>query len=779
MLSTRDMDRSWAFLLWCVFGFFPLLVGTDGAYQKAARQLESLTTHTSGVLNDLPEEIRARRVGQVQQKVTVTNDGVIKVHRSFSCKPQLCVESQPKLFEASGDHCIVLSELRKGRRYRIEPHRHEGFVRIVECGAGWSIDVSKPTEVDSVASLIATLAEKSADTKASPSSLPSEMARAAGFRYLVVAPRCEDVADTVHVLTHSEPSPNMGAYLTKLSPDAIEKVLHESFNRLPLFFFQLETLDTGTFYTQSIPGANFFTSYSLDAQTPQSVVSTEGEKLQSFFTKSAHVGICCTSMFDLSKPVQVLCRPCDQHALQKAAKSSQVTVAKRGWTLCDPLELFPSPPHGTTSNWIEGINDNSDDVLRYCLLDKPLTPNLVRYMLYTEIPDLRSLLKMTSCYGKGRSIEETICLSSQTLHKRAGTFSPEMLKVLRIALFTHELGAPFGSEAEVEYNSWPIALAVGERMGFSEGQKQALRTLIATSPVALVRKKTFKESLLQTLVLESEVANGVGTSLGEWLDMKRCFVKILTNQFRSTPRVEGLLRTIDGVQRKCSSLLPFGLPGGTRFMRGPYETRGPYSSYIWEMRDHLHRDGLSLKRRREKFERMIVDNGKSVLKGRFWNWLDKETKGQIAPCLYLRPQDREAYLARFENGLLVHPALSSKSGDVETMFVVDEWGRLYIGIKKDGTGKQDLGFNHASFMHGGSVASAGKLTFRSGKAILITDHSGHYRCGAKEIQVALKVLESMGVAIDDIEVHVGSGRSCDKQQWSSGKAFTSRSTASS
>lgn len=425
------------------------------------------------------------------------------------------------------------------------------------------------------------------------------------------------------------------------------------------------------------------------------------------------------------------------------------------------------------------MNENSDDVLRYCLLNRPLTPNLVRYVLYTEIPDLRSLLKMASYYGKGLSIEETIYLSSMALCARASRFSPEMLKVLRVALFTHELGAPFGSEAEVDYNSWSIALAVGEKVGFSEGQKQALRALIATSPVTLIRKKASKESLLQTLVQESDTANKIGTSLGQWLDTKRCFVKILANQLRSTPRVEDALRTIESVQKKCASLLPFALPSGTRFMRGPYETREPYSSYIWEMRDRLHRDGLSLKRRREKFEHMIVDSGKTALKGKFWNWLDKETKGQLAPCLYLRSEDREEFLARFERGLLVHPSLPSMSDDVETMFVVDEWGHLYIGIKRDGTSKQDPGFNHASFLNGGNVASAGKLTFRSGKPILITDHSGHYRCGPKEIQVVLKVLESMGVAIEDIEVHVGSGHGGEKQQWSSGKAFTSRSTASS
>jgi hypothetical protein len=452
MLRAVDMKRSSFYykicVLWFIFASFPILVGSQGAYQKAARQLESVATHTNGVLNDLPDEIRARRVGPVHQKVTVSDDGIITVHRSFVCKPQLGVEGHPKPFEASGDHTIIVSELRKGKRYRVEPHRHEGLVLVTDCGASWSIDASSPREVESIASLIATLAANAPDVPVA-SSLPSEMARTAGFRYLVVAPRCEDIADAVGVLTYSEPSPHMCAWLTKLSPDATEEVLHESFNRLPLFFFKLETLDTGAFYTQPIPGANFYAPYSLDAQTPQSAVSADGKGLQNFFAKSAHVGICCTSMFDLSAPTRVLYRPEDRHALQKAAKLSHIAFDKKGWVSCDPLETFPSPPTGTTLTWFGGINDNSDDVLRYCLLDRPLTPNLFRYVLCHEFSALHSLLKMPSCYGKDRSIEEMVYLSSMALYKRSAMIPPSLLKVLHVALFAHELGGPFGPEAEV------------------------------------------------------------------------------------------------------------------------------------------------------------------------------------------------------------------------------------------------------------------------------------------------------------------------------------------
>ena len=48
------------------------------------------------------------------------------------------------------------------------------------------------------------------------------------------------------------------------------------------------------------------------------------------------------------------------------------------------------------------------------------------------------------------------------------------------------------------------------------------------------------------------------------------------------------------------------------------------------------------------------------------------------------------------------------------------------------------------------MASAGKLTFKGGKVIGITDHSGHYRCGADELAVALSVLEKMGVSLDQV-----------------------------
>jgi hypothetical protein len=278
---------------------------------------------------------------------------------------------------------------------------------------------------------------------------------------------------------------------------------------------------------------------------------------------------------------------------------------------------------------------------------------------------------------------------------------------------------------------------------------------------------------------KNEFAANSCSRIGQWLDVKRCFIKILLERFRSTPRTDNALRTIDRLQVEYRSLLPFALPIGTQLFHGPYEVRELYSSYIWEVRDRLHRDGLSLKRRREKFEHLIVDSGKSALKGRFWSWLDKETKGQLVPCRYVQPKDREEYLARFENGVLVHPSLPSVGGDVEAMFVVDEWGNMYIGIKSEGKSKQDPGFNHASLLCGGNVASAGKITFRSGKPIHMTDHSGHYRCGAKEMEIALRVLQTMGVAIESIEVHAGSGRGKDKQQCPLGGVFTSQSIAAS
>jgi len=117
----------------------------------------------------------------------------------------------------------------------------------------------------------------------------------------------------------------------------------------------------------------------------------------------------------------------------------------------------------------------------------------------------------------------------------------------------------------------------------------------------------------------------------------------------------------------------------------------------------------------------------------------------------MNDKEREQYRARFDDGVLVFPKLPSIE-DVEMMFVLDEWGRLYIGMKNDGERPDEKGFNHASFLGGRPVASAGKLIFREGRVIGITDHSGHYRCGRNELALALEALQKMGVTINQVHV---------------------------
>lgn len=115
---------------------------------------------------------------------------------------------------------------------------------------------------------------------------------------------------------------------------------------------------------------------------------------------------------------------------------------------------------------------------------------------------------------------------------------------------------------------------------------------------------------------------------------------------------------------------------------------------------------------------------------------DKSTsKKQKRPCrVHISP-------ATFLNHLL---RSSVKPGT--WIYVTDTLGRLYVSIKNSGT------FQHASFLSGARIRSAGAIAVENGRLTYLSPLSGHYRPTTKSFRDFLASLDDSGVDLSALKV---------------------------
>lgn len=79
------------------------------------------------------------------------------------------------------------------------------------------------------------------------------------------------------------------------------------------------------------------------------------------------------------------------------------------------------------------------------------------------------------------------------------------------------------------------------------------------------------------------------------------------------------------------------------------------------------------------------------------------------------------------------------------IYVADTMGRLYVGIKSSGA------FQHASFLSGGRIASAGSIGITDGKLTYLSPLSGHYRPTTKSFRAFVANLKEAGVDLSELK----------------------------
>ena len=719
-------------LLMCLY-----TTSCHGIDRKAAHEFEQVVKKGVCVLSSFPEEIRARRSGSMEQNITVSDDGVLSLSFSFPCRPFSEDERNAKNLLVKSNKQFLLQDFKAGDTKHYEANKLLNTLSFFDHNVAWMIAFRSSSDFDHAATSLEKLIQ-SCKERVIPHKKPSEIARENGFQFLVFAPRAASIDDELRLLKTPIQSSSLVCWLTKSDSTTTEKVLEESCGALPLFFYDLDILDNGLFYTVSSPGMTSFCQYDLNNECVQSVYSDDGGNLGAYFGRATYCGIHFEKMPSLSTPKALITDGSEKKMLSKTkARGIHVDAAQ---IIQVPFDLSPSEKvQDCFPCLLHPLNSNSIGILRFILLRGRVTRESLKVVM-REFPELSSLLKMKSHYRKDLSLEECLLMRLKTLYSIEGQLSPFAQKVLRVACMSSEFGAPFGTDEELFYNTWPFALSIAEMVGFSENEKLALSALLRTQPIPDIKMK--EEKLLTAFLSESLQADEIGISLGEWLSLRQSYDCILARQFRTVPEsVSAPLKKLKKFSNQYKMIVPFGIPLGKFVFKSSLPTRNLFSAYIWEVRDAKHREGLPLKKCRDKFEKMMLEKPKSPWKGRFFAWVDKECdRVRAFPDTYLETEAARApYLASFQDRILVSPSFPQET-EVELLFVIDARGRVFVGQEKRAQGEDRPGFSHASFFAGGPVAAAGKLVVRGGHIIRCTIGSDFYPSGPQEEKLAADVL---------------------------------------
>lgn len=80
------------------------------------------------------------------------------------------------------------------------------------------------------------------------------------------------------------------------------------------------------------------------------------------------------------------------------------------------------------------------------------------------------------------------------------------------------------------------------------------------------------------------------------------------------------------------------------------------------------------------------------------------------------------------------------------IYVADTVGRLYVGIKSSGA------FQHASFLSGARISSAGSIGIENGQLVYLSPLSGHYRPTTKSFKAFIESQKKQGVDLSKLKV---------------------------
>lgn len=123
---------------------------------------------------------------------------------------------------------------------------------------------------------------------------------------------------------------------------------------------------------------------------------------------------------------------------------------------------------------------------------------------------------------------------------------------------------------------------------------------------------------------------------------------------------------------------------------------------------------------------------------------------------YCTPEERDGYLITVEHGVVKDASGNPyHTGAKETAFSGAGWAIYVMDFDKNFYSESHIinEFHHSSFLAGGPVLGAGELAVDSGRLVALTNKTGHYQAGEKELERTLEVLQSYGVDLASIKVN--------------------------
>lgn len=804
---------------------------------RAVATFQKITTHNKGILPHLPIEIRLQRTGPIKQETSISANGVLTVTISFSCKASgLTVQdSSSQEIPCTTKKSFQLSDFSEGKRCRYEINRMMNSLVLHDGSTPCYIAFQTKADFDQAIKIFSILVNQSIalapaqEDQTNRSSLSlQEIAQESGFTWIAVLPRHETFEEMLSLVNQPSSISKNGTifWLTKKDPQVeAEKILLEANNISPIFLYPLSTLNESSFVTLPFVGAEEPALFSTPSQA-QSVFSHDTTSLRSIGKSADILPIRMESYFPLTTPSIIISRGSDERALKRALKKKESSSALGQNSSHDgnhvdcsivsitPQYYFEETPEGSTLKWLTGSAINSDDCLRALFFrkDKPLRETITH--LYREYPFLKSIFQAKSRIRKGLSIQSSLFEGmkrkedpsyKELITSLYGTDEISYQRAKLSFLLALEASLLYGDASSLGENGTQYSLILLEKLGAPWSHiisaETLLREITPHSPLlresqgmssqsegfinsarpeytsSQVKARTREVIAASSLIEEAKNANQAGVPLRDWLKVKAAFLVTLyqTEQFSSYAalRLHDLQKSIaqlpSGI-KNCAIAPPLG---NSSVYRG-ITARPLYSAYFWEKLDPIHRDGLSLKRMREKYEEHMIHHPSSEWKGRFWDWIDAKIESghlKLQPgTRYLTAEERPDFQAIFDNGTLISPIEFAEADEIEAMFVIGLDGKMYIGQKKDAQDPSDLSFSHASFFAGLPVASSGKIVFRKGKPTLLTDHSGHYRPKRKEVIIVLKTMEKLGVDLNEFSI-LHSSSSTSKKLWKSGTDF--------
>lgn len=692
-------------LLYAVSFFFSHLLADNYTYEKS---LQLLVEQSSGSLIDFSPEIRAQAIkNPVKQKVSLDLPDLIFEQICFIdgngfYNKKSTIDLSTCTFSTNPELCtLTLSD-----------------------DQSCTMKFASLKAMEDAAALLSEL-QGQIEKGSKKTKKFSQIARDCGYSYLAVSPRGFDLIDIIENLDKLSDLRGSSlsvawAWLTKSSSGHAPTLLKEGGNRLPIFLFPLEDLDSSIFYvTNQLNGQDSPFSHAKN-KIIQSASSKNPAALLEFMRTSKK----CTIVFQSGPKLST----CSHSFLlpQSIKKLSRIPSDLRD-RFIDPNLSETEPlynaerPTGSTITWVTGASPYSYNALSYAL-HKYSSKRLLDF-LQTEYPKLMHLLHQSS-----RSTPHTTLLKQAVANdeKPNSTCSTQEEIFNRLAGFGFELGGPFGPDNELKMNTYPLFLSLLEQTALHKTYGPIIEWYYFN---------TLPENRIQLLFHIDRLS----------------YITFLPRDqvWRALYRLQKLFK----LDTKPLDDIRNIVPSAELYLSGKPATdphdpqRQLYSSYFWETIDPLHRDGISMMRKRNAYEAEILENPNSRWFGKFFEWLEKQ-KYNKTKTIYLSKEERKAYIGKFDGNRIIYPRLNLPSKSI--IFVIDHEGNIYFGTKIDGEGDVPS-FAHSSFLSGGPVASAGKLSVGPDGTILkMSRLTGHYRSGDAEMAIAFRTFTAYGVDMDQI-----------------------------